>query len=190
MILIAERPEIVTVEMLRRGLEMLPEWRRAYALRYHRFADQVLSVAAYRLLQVARQREGVSRATERLYNLSHCSRGVACALSRSLIGVDIEVIQLPEQSVIDYCCSEAERSAIAASDDPALTFTRFWTCKESYLKMLGTGIIDDMRTIEGIEKANFREFGNPARGWLCNVCYEDPDYQEDLCEVPIESLFC
>jgi 4'-phosphopantetheinyl transferase len=186
-IFIAERPEIVTGEMLHRGLELLPEWRRAYALRYHKREDQILSVAAYRLLQVAQQRAAADR--ELQSNLSHCARGAACAIDTAPIGVDIETVQLPEQSVIDYCCNEAERAMIAESDDPAMTFTRVWTRKESYLKMLGIGIVNDMRNIKGIEKANFREYGDSSRGWLCTVCSERADYQGNLVEVPIESLF-
>lgn len=76
------------------------------------------------------------------FNISHSGQFVACAVSDRPIGVDI-------QKIVPYCRDAAERvfsleelSKIESSPDRSAEFTRLWTQKEAYLKMLGIGFSD------------------------------------------------
>lgn len=74
------------------------------------------------------------------FNISHSGQFVACAVSDRPIGVDI-------QEVVPYCRDVANRvfsleelSQVESSPDPSAEFTKIWTKKEAYLKMLGVGL--------------------------------------------------
>jgi 4'-phosphopantetheinyl transferase len=91
------------------------------------------------------------------FNLSHCRRAVACAIADRPVGIDVEELQPLELttppgavdvvpgvelefkpgSLVDVCCSPAEKAAILASTNPSATFTAIWTRKEAYLKAHG-----------------------------------------------------
>lgn len=81
------------------------------------------------------------------FNLSHCRRYVAVAIHSSPVGVDIECRRKVSQSLIRRVCSEDEQQSIAAAQDPDMEFLRLWTCKESYLKYTGTGIVEPLTGI-------------------------------------------
>lgn len=81
------------------------------------------------------------------FNLSHCRRAAICALSDQPIGVDIEEISRYRESLVNYTMNEEEKRIINTSSHPDIAFVRFWTMKEAYLKMTGTGIHKDMRQV-------------------------------------------
>lgn len=74
-------------------------------------------------------------------SISHCRTAVAVAVSNTYrIGIDIESRRKISPSLMERVCNGGELSAIQSSNDPTMTFLRFWTRKEAVLKMRGTGI--------------------------------------------------
>ena len=74
------------------------------------------------------------------FNLSH-SRGFAvCAISDSVVGVDIQYCEAHSDSIAKRFFAPDEQAYIAASSDPEAAFTDIWCMKESFVKALGTGL--------------------------------------------------
>ena len=80
------------------------------------------------------------------FSISHCKKAIAVAISDSPIGIDIEGIRNVQTALVDKTMNEAEKAEIATAQNVELAFTRFWTQKEAFLKMKGTGIIADLKT--------------------------------------------
>jgi len=75
------------------------------------------------------------------FNISHCSRAVAVAMSHQDVGVDVEGRRRFSDGLLARSMSQAEQAAVRGSADPEATFARLWTRKEAYFKWLGTGIL-------------------------------------------------
>ena len=63
------------------------------------------------------------------------------------MGIDIEEI-LYDNAVARYILSEEEYREVTTSNNKAESFTKKWTEKESYLKMLGCGLLDNMKELD------------------------------------------
>lgn len=145
--------------------EVSPE-RREYALRYRRELDQRLCVAAYRLLHRAlRQEYGItelprfacapngkpSLVHHSLYtihfSMSHCPSAVACAVSDSPVGIDVETFDHYDEELARHVMNDDEMLRILSSANPAVEFTRLWTMKESLYKMKGEAQIPDVKNM-------------------------------------------
>lgn len=75
------------------------------------------------------------------FNISHSAGWVACAVSDSPIGIDLEVIQNRDLSVARRICSQEELDYIFAENKESLRrFLQVWTAKEAYVKLTGIGI--------------------------------------------------
>lgn len=78
------------------------------------------------------------------FNLTHCKNMVACAFDTKPVGIDCELPRKYLDSVTKKTLSHQEKcflEKIASSDDKKQKwFFRFWTLKEAYVKMSGTGI--------------------------------------------------
>ncbi len=81
------------------------------------------------------------------FNLSHCRVAVACAVSHSPVGVDIESIRTARPDLVRRTMNAEEAQSILSADDPNRAFTVLWTRKEAVLKLSGRGIVDDMRAV-------------------------------------------
>ena len=78
------------------------------------------------------------------FNLSHCKQAIACALSESPIGVDVETIGRYSESLARHVLSPEEFDLVSSAPDPQIPFTRLWTQKEAVVKLTGRGIDDDL----------------------------------------------
>ena len=138
--------------------------RRTYALRYRREEDQRLCLSAYLLLQRALREEfGLSEVppfcigehgkpvlegySDIHFNLSHCQEAVACVVSTHLVGIDIEMVDSYDEALLPTTMNEKEQQMILESPHPESTFIRFWTMKESLLKLTGEGITDNLPSV-------------------------------------------
>jgi len=78
------------------------------------------------------------------YNISHSKNMVACAISNSPVGVDLEEIQSFLPSILRRTLTSEEKSFLEqmSVDDASQQewFFRFWTLKESYIKHSGIGL--------------------------------------------------
>ncbi|MBQ8050657.1 MAG: 4'-phosphopantetheinyl transferase superfamily protein [Bacteroidaceae bacterium] len=168
MILIDDQINDYTAEQITLWTDELPLWRREQVLSHKHDTGRRQSLLAYRLLcQGLREQYGISEPPTFTYNehgkphlsplnsrpspffsLSHCRTAVACVIDERPCGIDIEAAdRRVSDAVIRYSMSEAEQALIQQSPDPGRTFLRLWTQKEAVLKLLGTGIRDDMRDI-------------------------------------------
>lgn len=80
------------------------------------------------------------------FNLSHCNCGVACALSRYEVGVDIQEYVSFEKDIGLLVLSDSENNKVINSTSPDKCFTLLWTLKESYGKYLAKGIAYDLKS--------------------------------------------
>lgn len=138
--------------------------RREQALKFRHEQGRRLCVLAYRLLkQALREEYGITgnpvfEYNEHgkpsivghpgiFFNLSHCREAAACVVSSEPVGIDVESIRDIKDSLVSYTMNAEEEQQIAASDDPARAFVRLWTMKEATMKLIGTGISNDMKTV-------------------------------------------
>lgn len=88
------------------------------------------------------------------FSISHSGRAAAGALlvGGGDIGIDIERIDrendVRHERIARRFYTDAERAAIASSDDRAAAFYTVWTRKESYLKYTGDGITRPLSDID------------------------------------------
>lgn len=78
------------------------------------------------------------------FNLTHCKNMVACAFDTKPVGIDCELPRKYLDSVIKKTFSNQEKcffeKAANSNEEKQNWFFRFWTLKEAYVKMTGTGI--------------------------------------------------
>ena len=84
------------------------------------------------------------------FNMSHCRTGVACGISRSEIGVDIQDYIVYDQAMALMFMSEEEMQFMQEENKSEI-FTKIWALKESYGKYTGQGICYDMNSFS-VEK--------------------------------------
>jgi 4'-phosphopantetheinyl transferase len=121
------------------------------------------------------------------FNISHTSEYAMIAVSKTLIGVDVEdalnVIDYPP--IMEACFSMNEIIFVRTQADALKAFYTIWTRKESILKLIGKGIDDDMKQIEVLNGMNS----------IDSIVFlqEDRTYQIATFELPegkIASLAC
>ena len=151
------------IDDLEEILFLLPDWRRQKALSYCSFIDRFLCAKSFLMLQqMLRCDFGLNECPEFSYgnngkpylkehpgiffNISHCRKAIACAVCDRPVGIDVEEIQ-SGADIRDLVLSQEEKAAVEMSVEPDLEFTRLWTRKESFLKLTGEGIKDDMRNV-------------------------------------------
>jgi len=141
--------------------EISPQ-RREQALKFKFEQGQRLCVLAYMLLkQALREEYGITQNPvfeygehgkpfivghpEICFNLSHCKEAAICVVSDRPVGVDVESIREFSDSLVHYTMNDSEIREIASAEHPAAAFIRLWTMKEATLKLLGTGISNDIK---------------------------------------------
>ncbi len=92
------------------------------------------------------------------FNISHSGQYVACAVADRPVGIDVQAIGAYRPDVAVRMCNEEELAGIEASDNPATGFTKLWTRKEAYLKMLGCGIAGGIRKLPVGDGTQFQTF--------------------------------
>jgi 4'-phosphopantetheinyl transferase len=166
---------------LEAALNEISEQRREQALKFRHEQGQRLCVLAYQLLkQGLREEYGITDNPvfeynehgkpsivghpEIFFNLSHCKEAAVCVISDQPVGIDVESIRKFKESLVNYTMNEEEIQEIESAANPAAAFIRFWTMKEATMKLIGTGITNDMKTVlcrqdlrfETVESVDFR----------------------------------
>ena len=106
------------------------------------------------------------------FNLSHSEGYVACAVSDSPVGVDIEYVTDIDLNLAKQFFYGTEYEYILNNNDQRKAFFELWVLKESYMKMTGLGFrlaldefcIEINDEIKLIRRENTGNFG------LWNVC--------------------
>ena len=138
--------------------ELMPEERQKKVMRYVRAEDRKLCVAAYALLDYALSLKGYKTADYRFcenetgkpylenlplrFNISHSSDVVACIVSQTEVGVDVQKKVSEYKKVMHRVYCKNEIDLVLDSKTPVDDFTMLWALKESYVKCIGTGISD------------------------------------------------
>ena len=80
------------------------------------------------------------RGIELEFSLSHSAGMVLCAISEKCVGADIQLRTAYNAALAGRFFTKKEAAAIAQAADKDRMFTQTWAVKESYLKLLGTGM--------------------------------------------------
>lgn len=87
------------------------------------------------------------------FNISHTEGLVLLAFFKREVGVDIEKInyKFEFKDILENCFTKDEITNI---DNNIISFYRYWTAKEAYLKCDGIGLIRNLKEIEIISYGN------------------------------------
>lgn len=169
------------------ALGKISRQRREQAVKFKHELGQRLCVLAYQLLK-----QGLSEVygieenpvfeynehgkpsiighPEICFNLSHCKEAAICAISDQPVGVDVESVRSFNESLVRYTMNEDEIRQIESSEDQAVAFIRLWTMKESAMKLIGTGISNDMKHVLQQEGLNFETFVDAQNRFVYSIC--------------------
>lgn len=122
------------------------------------------------------------------FNLAHSGDVVLCGVTRDRqIGIDVEQIRpLPKvHQLAERCLSPQEQNSLTASNSPEETFLTYWTCKEAYLKAIGSGLTQPMEQIEfsltpKVQLARVSGSSETANLWSLQLLHFSPDYKAAL----------
>ncbi len=149
---------------LERAFSQLSEQRRQYLLRFRQERSRRAGAAAYLLLrQGLHELFGIDEAPEFAFgehgkpyltghpdiyfSLSHCREAAACIVATEPVGIDVESLRSFSPALLERTMNEAETATILAASEPRRAFIRLWTQKEAYLKLTGTGLVDELPTV-------------------------------------------
>ncbi len=133
----------------------LPRYRREKVDGFVFMKDKKLSIGVELLLRKAlsdlgeemhdielvKNNKPVLRGSDIHFNLSHSGTKVMCSVSDDDVGCDVEKIAPIDLDIARrfFFGSEYERIASANDEDRYDLFYRFWTLKESFMKVTGLG---------------------------------------------------
>ena len=95
---------------------------------------------------------------DKYYSVTHCDDHLLVALSNSPLGIDLEKIGVRRERIEKEIFHSNERKLIKDGKD----FTKIWTLKEAYGKLLGIGIQKRLHSIDlskGIDHNEFMKEG-------------------------------
>lgn len=164
MIYIFDEIDKLTDDFPERNIHLLSPQRREKAYSYRFPLDRKLSVAAYLLLRLAiKENYGIDEPVVFSYgkngkpylrdypaiyfNLSHCKSAIACAVSNSEIGVDVQELIPVSDNLARRVLSAKEFELFKTDKDPPRRFCEYWVMKESFLKKTGNGIGTDLTAL-------------------------------------------
>lgn len=146
------------------NINSLPPWRREQALRFKFEQGRWECTASYLLLcDMLRNHYGIATQPHFVigehgkptlqefphihFNISHCKKAVAVALSDMPVGIDVECTGRMSDSLARHVLCDEEYAAMMSAANPDLEFTRLWTRKEALVKLTGEGINDDLKNL-------------------------------------------
>lgn len=103
------------------------------------------------------------------FNISHTEGLVLLAFSKIEVGVDVEKInyKFEFKDILENCFTKGE---IINIDNNIISFYRYWTAKEAYLKCDGIGLIGNLKEIEIISFGNeFIEINDSKRNTISRL---------------------
>ena len=180
--------ELYDEAVFNRAMALLP-WseRRAKVERFVFQKDKCLCLGAGLLLSFALRKAGVRdfalgygahnkphllNCSNVHFNLSHSGAWAVCAVSSDPVGIDVEERRAYDDGVARLCFTANELAWMERQDDVPRAFARLWTRKESYVKLLGTGLSKSPNSFEAMpgtqleRSVSFCEYELPG----CAVC--------------------
>lgn len=174
-----DKYEQLSEEFILHALQFLPENRRIRALRYRRKIDRRNCEITYLMLQYG-LRECFGIASFEIafgeygkpylleyphvhFSMSHCDAGCAVVVADYPVGVDIQEICPFSWDIAKRVCCESELAQLKNCTNRERRFTKMWTIKESYIKMIGKGLsygMDRIDTTTNCTNVTVLECGN------------------------------
>jgi phosphopantetheinyl transferase len=104
--------------------------------------------------------------------LSHCRRAIACAVSDAPVGVDVQEVVKTDSGLAKHVLSDEEHAEYLACDNADEYFCRMWVAKESYLKLTGRGVFDEMNalSVSRLDGLSPFDFGSGYYGCAASEC--------------------
>lgn len=153
---------------LTKAYPLLPQNRKEKVDYFRFMKDKKLSSGAYLLLDKLLSEEDITKPifkTEKYgksyisnyeniyFNLSHSGSMVACAISDTEVGVDVEYNDPTiDLDIAKHYFYNSEYDNIIKSDNPSNEFFNYWVLKESYMKYTGLGFNLELDSFEIIIK--------------------------------------
>lgn len=78
------------------------------------------------------------------YSVSYSKDWILCIVSNKSIGIDVEYIKCIDYKSISEYFHDCENIQVNSAKDQLSEFYKIWTLKESYLKLLGTGLYKNL----------------------------------------------
>lgn len=78
------------------------------------------------------------------FNMSHNGRFLACGVGEVELGLDVEEMKEIDWEIFRSYFSSTEWDLIQKAERPLAQFYQYWTVKEAILKLIGTGLPDDL----------------------------------------------
>ena len=119
------------------------------------------------------------------FNISHSDSFLVCVISTQNIGIDIEKKRVVNnvESIASRFILKDEYAAIkqCSANSKIDLFFKFWTLKESFAKMLGTGIFKEIKSISfaGHIKTKFCLYVQEKKYFF--ECFDNREYVISVC---------
>ena len=124
------------------------------------------------------------------FNLSHAGAYVAGVLSDVPVGVDVEqqnrfLQETHNRKLAKRILTEAEWNWWKDAGDDPQELLRFWTRKESYVKMTGEGMTKAFHTVDTLHGKYYKEIplGTPKDRYLISVCTQEDRTCDFVCKM-------
>ena len=127
------------------------------------------------------------------FSLSHSGERVLCALSDEAVGADLQQLKPYNPALARRFFSKEEAVWLEEQRERDLAFSLLWSLKESYVKLLGSGIAGvhlDSFTVELLPDGRARIDGSNAKLWyavcdgyvmaVCSDAYAAPETVKEL----------
>jgi 4'-phosphopantetheinyl transferase len=85
------------------------------------------------------------------FNISHTRNAIAVAFSNDEVGVDIEKIKSPDFQISKRFFTSSEHDYIFSHKNPNRAFYEIWTKKEAYIKCLGMGLAQPLKSFDVLD---------------------------------------
>lgn len=108
------------------------------------------------------------KSSELYFNISHDKNMTVLVTSDKEIGVDLEYLTY-KPSVVNKYFTPREQEIIKKSKNKEYDFTKIWVMKESYVKMLGIGILYGLEKVDTINLIRKFEIID-KKEYLISIC--------------------
>lgn len=149
-------------------LQLLPEFMRNYIVKFKKPDDQKARLIARLMLKKILKETGNENLINdwkndssnkpfiynwSFFNITHSNDIVLFASSDFPIGIDIEKISFFDYNDFFEFLHTSEYTYISNAEDSSVAFFEIWTKKEAFLKAIGTGLVNQLKMFNCIDKS-------------------------------------
>lgn len=178
------------------ALDGISDERKKKIMKCRHVNDRMRSLGAGLLLREVLPRFGVSPADIRIrqggkpeaggifFNLSHSGALAICAVGEREVGCDVEKIAKTPERIAERFFHPNERACLKACNETERKelFYRFWTMKESYIKMTGEGMRLPLDSFEILLEGKQVRVRRDGKLLSCHITeYDIPGYKISVC---------